>query len=72
MLCKVMLVIMLLTLTACTTIKATTKECKQLELLVPKSDECPTGRMVLGITGHPPSCLGEEEFNHIKKHCPNF
>jgi len=63
----IILILFLILLAGCAS-----TECRQLQNLMFKTDECSTGWSVYGITGHPPDCLDEKSYEEIKEVCPNF
>lgn len=48
---------------------ATYQGCKQLKQFYSPASECKSGYMVIGITGHAPSCAEQDEIDEIKKVC---
>ena len=65
---NILLLILVLFVFSC----AHSKACKQLKEYLFKDKSCEFGYSIPGITGHPPECLTEKQYNEIKEECWNF
>ncbi len=48
------------------------KACRDIHNLVYKDITCESGYKILGITGHPPSCLDIKNLEELRQECPSF